>query len=45
MEKDEFSSFLEKAYKQGRVKNLEEAFINYPPEEEWHEGKIEKVKK
>ena len=41
--KEELSEFLKIAYKYGRVKDLEEAFKEFPVEEEWHEGKIENV--
>ena len=41
--KEELSKFLKTAYKYGRVKDLEEAFKEFPVEEEWHEGKIENV--
>lgn len=41
--KEELSDFLKAAYKYGRVKDLEEAFEEYPVEEEWHKGKIENV--
>lgn len=34
------SDFLEKAKKSGRIKELEEAFKEYPVEEEYHKGKI-----
>ena len=30
-------------YKYGRVKDLEDAFKEFPVEEEWHEGKIENI--
>ena len=41
--KEELSEFLKTAYKYGRVKDLEEAFKEFPVEEEWHKGKIENV--
>ena len=41
--KEELSEFLKIAYKYGRVKDLEEAFEEFPVEKEWHEGKIENV--
>ena len=41
--KEELSEFLKTAYKYGRVKDLEEAFKEFPVEEEWHEGMIENV--
>ena len=34
MEKD----LLEKLKKQGKIKELNEAFVEFPPEEEWHKG-------
>lgn len=43
--KEELSEFLKIAYKYGKVKNLEEAFKEFPVEEEWHKGKIENVVK
>jgi len=39
MDKD----FLEIAKKQNRIKDLNEAFKEFPPEEEWHKGKIDNV--
>ncbi|MBQ6992449.1 MAG: type II toxin-antitoxin system PemK/MazF family toxin [Clostridia bacterium] len=36
MEKD----LLEKLKKQGKIKELNEAFVEFPPEEEWHKGDI-----
>ena len=41
--KEEQSEFLKIAYKYGRVKDLEEAFKEFPVEEEWHKGKVENV--
>ena len=41
MEKN--SDFIELAYKTGRVKDVEEAFKEYPVEEEYHKGKIENI--
>ena len=42
MKKDK-SEFLKYAYKSGKIKNLEEAFNDFPVEDEWHKGKIENV--
>lgn len=42
MKKDK-SEFLKYAYKSGKIKNLEEAFNDFPIEDEWHKGKIENV--
>lgn len=39
MEEENLSDFMKLAYKLGRVKDVEEAFEEFPPEEEWHEGK------
>ena len=41
--KEELSEFLKYAYKQGKIKNVEEAFKEYPVEEEYHKGKIENI--
>ena len=41
--KKELSDFLKIAYENNRVKELKEAFEEYPVEEEWHKGKIENV--
>ena len=41
--KEELSEFLKTAYKYGRVKDLEEAFKEFPVEEEWHKGKVENI--
>lgn len=41
--KEELSDFLKTAYKYGKVKNLKDAFEEYPVEEEWHKGKLENV--
>ena len=43
--KEELSDFLKLAYKHNKVKELKEAFEEYPVEEEWHKGKIENVLK
>lgn len=39
--REELSNFLKMAYKHGKVKNLEEAFKEFPAEEEWHKGNAE----
>ncbi len=41
----ELSDFLKTAYEHGKVKELNEAFEEFPVEEEWHKGKIENVLK
>ena len=43
--KEELSEFLKIAYKNNRVKDLTEAFEEFPVEEEWHKGKVENVLK
>lgn len=43
--KEDFSDFLKTAYKYNKIKDLKEAFEEYPVEEEWHKGKIENVLK
>lgn len=40
----ELSDFKKTAYKYGKVKDLKEAFEEYPVEEEWHKGKVENLK-
>lgn len=39
MEKER-RDFLEKLKKSGRIKDVSEAFKEFPPEEEWHKGDI-----
>ena len=41
--KKELSDFLKMAYKYNKVKELKEAFEEFPVEEEWHKGKVENV--
>ena len=41
--KEELSVFLKTAYRYGRVKDLKEAFEEFPVDEEWHKGKVENV--
>ena len=43
--KEELREFLKFAYKHNSVRDLEEAFKEFPVEEEWHKGKIENVLK
>ena len=40
---DGLSDFMKFVYAHDGVKDLSEAFKEFPPEEEWHEGKVEKV--
>lgn len=42
-ENDGLSDFMKFAYSKGRVKKVEEAFKEYPVENEWHKGKIENL--
>jgi len=41
--KENLSEFLKLAYQHNKVRNLQEAFEEFPVEEEWHKGKIENV--
>ena len=41
--KNEISDFLKFAKEKGKIKDLEEAFNEFPVEEEWHKGKIENL--
>ena len=41
--KPELSDFLKIAYKYNKVKDLDDAFLEYPVEDEWHKGKISNV--
>lgn len=43
MENSNLSDFMRLAYKYGKVKELNEAFEEFPVEEEWHKGKIENL--
>ena len=40
---EKIKDFLKFAYNKGKVKDVEEAFKDYPVEEEWHKGKIENI--
>ena len=40
---NKISDFLKFAYEKGKVRELEEAFKEFKPEDEWHQGKIENV--
>ncbi len=42
---DGLSDFIKFAYKCNKVKDVKEAFEEYPVEDEWHKGKIENVLK
>ncbi len=37
------NEFLKLAKENGKIRNIKEAFEEYPVEEEWHQGKIEKI--
>lgn len=41
VEDNNLSEFMKLAYKYGRVKDLNEAFKEFPVEDEWHKGEIE----
>lgn len=43
MDKNKEYNFLEIAKKNGKIKNIKEAFKEYPVEEEWHKGRIETI--
>ena len=43
MEKKEMKDLLELAKRKGRIRDVKEAFIEYPVEQEWHKGKIENI--
>lgn len=40
---DGLSDFMKFAYKCNKVRDVKEAFEEYPVENEWHKGKIENV--
>ncbi len=37
------SEFLKLAYEKGTIKDVKDAFDEYPVEKEWHQGKIENI--
>ena len=39
----EISDFLKFAIENNRIKDINEAFEEFPPKYEWHQGKIENV--
>ncbi len=43
MENENLSDFLKVAYKYNKIKNIEEAFKEFPVEEEWHKGEVENL--
>lgn len=42
-DEDGLSEFLKFAYKHNKVRDVSEAFEDYPVEEEWHKGEIDNV--
>lgn len=43
MKENGLSEFMKIAYKYGKVKDLQEAFQDFPVKEEWHKGEIENI--
>ena len=43
MNDKDVKDFLEVAKKSGRIRDVKEAFIEYPVENEWHKGKIANI--
>lgn len=43
MKNENLSDFLKVAYKYNKIRNIEEAFKEFPVEEEWHKGKVENL--
>jgi len=43
--KEGLSDFLKIAYQYDKVRELKDAFEEFPVEEEWHKGKIENILK
>ena len=43
MEDKRIKDFFELAKKSGRIRDVKEAFVEYPVEKEWHKGKIENI--
>lgn len=42
---NENKSFLDLAKEKGRIKDVKEAYKEYPVDEEWHKGKVENILK
>ena len=40
---DKYTNFIREQYEKGKIKDISEAFKDFPPEDEWHQGKIENV--
>ena len=43
MKDKDVKDFLEVAKKSGRIRDVKEALIEYPVENEWHKGKIANI--
>ena len=43
--KREVDEFIRRQWLEGKTKNVNDAFKEYPVEEEWHKGKIENILK
>lgn len=43
MKNNKISEFIKLAYSKGKVQEIEEAFEEYPVENEWHQGKIDNI--
>lgn len=41
--KEKTSDFLKFAKEKGKIRDVSEAFEEYPVEEEWHKGKVESL--
>ena len=41
--KEGLSDFLKFAYENGKIKEVNQAFEDYLPENEWHKGQIENI--
>lgn len=44
MKEKGLSDFMKFAYAKGKVRKVDEAFEEYPVENEWHKGRIENYK-
>ena len=40
---EKLNNIIKKAKEKGKIKDIEEAFNEFPVEEEWHKGKIENL--
>ncbi|MCI9246706.1 MAG: hypothetical protein HFJ30_06255 [Clostridia bacterium] len=41
--KENLSEFLKLAYRHNKIRDVQEAFEEFPVEEEWHKGKVENI--